>query len=531
MIKSLFKNWNFLRKNERGGVLIFVGLCLIPIILMVGLAVDSSFGLAEKRRLQMAADSAAKAGAVNGGGILSTTVAEAQKVFSANTVSMTNISGPNISFNPSTQIVTVTASVVVPTFFMQVAGIASETYNVTASAIRYGGGSEVAIVLDLSQTNGNWTSKIIGSLQSFITGLPSATLVSIVPIATQLALDPTTTNQGLLFNHLSNTTNDELANPAFYSLSNNYAWSATNYGNIYNYLYGNTFPTNTSYYPLPGTCTGWGGPGTYLACAGLYPALCSAGHTSCCTNYSYTQYTIPAILPLTANRTVLTNYLNTLSNFNTVDSNVLTSLVVWGWRTIDPQWKDFWLVNSDSTTTVRASGNYPQVYNSLAPKNLVLVVTGPPTLNGSGIANNYKYSCNQGKTSWFMTYYGIFPLTSDKTGSLDVTCDNYNYKTIDQGLGLNTSTTNYYNTLNTSTTYGASIVTEVKAKFLRICTNIKAQGINIYVITQNDDPTLQSCASSSASPFYQVSGNGTSHIDISATNVSSNINSAVAFQH
>jgi len=497
---------------------------------VLGLAVDSSFGLAQKRKLQGAADAAAKAGAIYGGTSLASITSEVQKVFAINTVNMTNISGPNVIYNENTQIITVSASIVVPTSFMALGGIPSVTYNTAASAFRDGGGSEVAIVLDLSTTTGNWTSKMISSLQNFINGLPSSTLVSVTPIASQISLDPSATNQNSLFNHLSSTTNDESANPAFYPLSNNYLLNTTNYANIYNALYGNAFPTNTSYYPLPGTCTGWGGPGTYQACTAFYPALCSAGHTSCSSNYSYTQNRVPSILPLTLNRTLITNYLNTLTNFSTIDSNVFTSLIVWGWRTIDPQWKDFWLVNSDSLSTIRSSdGTYPQVYNSLNPKNLLLVVTGPPKLNASSFTSHYNYSCNQGKTSWYMSYYGIFPLTSDKNGYLDITCDNYNYKTMDQSLGLNTATTNYYDSTNTSTTYGSNIVNEISAKFLRTCSNIKAKGINIYVITQNDNAILQSCASSPVSPFYQVSGNGVANIDMSATTAATTVNNATAY--
>lgn len=530
MVAFIFSTMRSFRRTEQGGVLIFLALCLLPLTLILGLAVDSSFGLTQKRRLQMAVDAAAKAGAVNGGGSLPTTIAAAQKVFSVNTTNMKNISGPAISYDANTQVVTVSASITVPTYFMKLGGISSVNYNASASAIRYGGGSEVAIVLDLSRTTGQWTSKIISSLQDFVNDLPPAALVSIVPMATQIAFDPTTTNPNSLFSYLSATTNDESASPAFYALSNNYSWNAGNYGNIYNYLYGNSFPLNTSYYPLPGTCAGWGGPGTYLACEAFYPALCSAGHASCRTNYSYTQYSMPAILPLTANRALIASYFNSLSNFNTVDENVLTSLVVWGWRTIDPQWKNFWLVNSDPATPSRSSGKYPQIYSPLSPKNLLLVVTGPPKFDGASIASNYQYSCNQGKTNWFMTYYGIFPLTSDKSAKVDITCDNYNYQTMDQGLKLNTSTTNYYSSLMTSANYGTAIITEVTAKFLRICANIKAQGINIYVITQNDDPVLKSCATSPVSPFYQVSGNGTAHIDMSTTNASTNINGATAFQ-
>src|SRR5690606_29579498 len=144
--------------------------------------------------------------------------------------------------------------------------------------------------------------------------------------------------------------NDETAHPALYILSSNYIWNTTNYGNVYNYLYGNNYTTNTRYYPLPGTCTGWGGPGTYLVCATQYPGLCSAGHQSCNANYTYTSYSIPPILPLTANKTTLSNYLNTLQAYNESNPDIWPVLAIWGWRTLDPRWRDFWLVNSDSGT-------------------------------------------------------------------------------------------------------------------------------------------------------------------------------------
>lgn len=530
MIKDLINKTKNYRKEENGAVIVFVTLCLLPILLMIGLAVDSSHGMAEKRKLQSAADAAAKAGAVNGDGALETTILEATKVFAVNTANLTNVSGPNVSFDPNTQIVTVTASIMVPTTFMQLGGINSNTYDVSASAIRYGGTSEVAIVLDLSTTNANWTTKAINSLQEFVTGLPPSTLVSVTPITTQVSLDPATTNQNALFNHLSNITNDESSNPAFFALSGNYTWNATNFGNTYNYLYGSAFPNSTSYYPLPGTCTGWGGPGTYQACSAFYPALCSTGHTSCRSNYSYTQFNIPSILPLTANRAVISDYLNALANFSTVDSNVFTSLIVWGWRTIAPEWKDFWLVNSDPATTTRKLGDYPQIYNPFNPKSIILVVATPSDFSGSSITSNYKYPCNQGKTNWFMTYYGIFPLTKDKSANLDITCDNYYYQTMDKGLKLNTSQTNYYDPNNSSSNYSTNIATEISAKFIRTCNNIKAQGINIYVITQYDSDLLKNCATSPGSPYYQVSGNGTAHVNLAARTAAASTSGAMALQ-
>lgn len=533
MIQKLLSKLSKFKQQERGAVLVLVAFCILPLMLMLGLAVDTSYGLAQKRKLQMATDAAAKAAAANGNGDASAIAAEAQKVFAVNTTNMTGISGPNVSYNASSQSITVSASITVPTFFMNIGGIPSATYSATSSASSYGyGASEVALVFDLSNTNGNWTSKMITALQYFITGLPSTTKVSIVPITSGLSLDPATTNPNALFNHLSNTTNDESSNPALYVLSNNYAWNSTNYGSVYNYLYGGTFPLSTSYYPLPGTCTGWGGPGTYQACSALYPLLCSVGHTSCRANYSYTntQTRVSAILPLTANRTILATYLNNLQYYSTSNHDNWPSLIIWGWRAIAPEWKDFWLVNEDATSTARTSGKFPSGYSKYTPKNIVLVVTGGTTWNASSLANTYNSLCGAGLTKWQLSYYGILPLTSDRSAYLDTTCDNYNYKTVDQALGLNLTTTNYYVSNLTSTQYATSIVNELNNKFLRICSNIKAQGISIYVVTQNDDPNLQLCASGTTAPFYQVTGNGVPSINISATNVTTSIAGPLAFQ-
>ncbi|MDP1615593.1 MAG: pilus assembly protein TadG-related protein, partial [Methylococcales bacterium] len=122
MVRAISQKIKPLYKNDKGGVLIFVALCLAPLFLMLGLAVDSSFGLAQKRKLQMACDATAKAGATNGNGVTATITSKAQDVFAINTVGMSGITGPNVTYDPTTQTVTVTASIVVPTFFMSLGG-------------------------------------------------------------------------------------------------------------------------------------------------------------------------------------------------------------------------------------------------------------------------------------------------------------------------------------------------------------------------------------------------------------------------
>jgi len=521
MMKNIFARIQKFKQAEKGAILIFLALSLLPLLLIVGLATDTGYGLVQKRKIQMAVDAAAKAGAKYGNKTLETVISMAGTMFASNTVNMTGIMGPNISMDSSTGCVTVSASIDVPTTFMALGGIDSVTYNATATSCLYGASSELALLIDLSSTTGNWTSKVLNSMTDLINGLPAETLVSVIPFASDISLSPATTNAAALFNNLSNTTNDESAYPAFYGLSKNYAWNATNYESVYNYLYGATYPTVTSYYPSPGTCTGWGGPSTYLACAILYPGLCSIGHASCSSQYRYYANTLPAILPLTSNRTTILNYINSLvpSGIN----DVFPSLIVWGWRTLDPNWKNFWRVNENPTDTLRSIGKYPLAYKSYNPKNIVLYTSGTSSYTPSNYSSYYAYPCGSGKTSYVRNYYGVLPYTTDNAANVDITCDNYNYQTMDQALGLNLTTNNYYASTQSFASYGASIQAELDNKFLRICSNIKAKGVYIYIVTQNDNATLKQCASGAGLPYYQVTGNGVPFVNIAATNVSSKI--------
>jgi len=124
-----------LKGEDKGAVMILVSLCLLPLFLVLGLAIDSAVGLNEKRKLQMACDSAAKAGATNGNGVSTTITSQVQKVFTANTAGMSGtITGPTVSINSTTGVVTVSASIAVPTTFMVLGGISSYTYSATSIA-------------------------------------------------------------------------------------------------------------------------------------------------------------------------------------------------------------------------------------------------------------------------------------------------------------------------------------------------------------------------------------------------------------
>jgi Flp pilus assembly protein TadG len=535
MFQILIKKIKSLYKTDKGGVLIFVALFLAPLFLMLGLATDSSFGLTQKRKLQMACDAAAKAGVTNGNGVTATITSKAQNVFAINTAGMSGITGPNVSVDSNGN-VTVSASIVIPTTFMKLGGINSATYNATATASTTNGNvSEMAIAIDVSQNsiNGGFLSAAIPMIINFINNLPENMAVSIVPYSTTVQFDPANTNPSALFGNLSSTATDELSIPALFPMSSKYAWNFANFSTVYDFFYGTSFPNKTSYYPLSGTC-----PSGKAACSTLYPGTCSGGWQSCTSNYSYFTQSTPPMLPLTTNRTVINNYLTNLGKITTGNNGSFPSLISWAWRTIAPEWSGFFQVNDMSNTTTRTTGTYPKAYAQTAPKTLLIITSQTGYWDDMKNINNlYTTACGSSsatwtskckagypcfnKQKWLMTNYGIAPLTQNIAGNNDGTCDNYDYKTIDQSFGLNLSTKSFLYPANNATTYMNNILSESLKKVNRICSNIQSTGTSVYVIAAGNSHDFDSCASF-FNIYYMVK---TSKLESALSNVCSSVRS------
>gem|GEM_PF-2936148 len=525
MMTSLTKKLKSLHKGERGAVLIFVGLCFLPMLLMLGLAVDSSYGLAKKRQLQMAVDAAAKGGAANGNGVSETITSEAKKMFTANTANMTGITGPNISTNLTAGTVTVTASILVSNVFMSLAGKSTSTYNASATASLGGKNfAEVAIVYELSarfQGNG-YHIKVCTALIDFVNNLPNNVMVSITPITTDILLDSTNTVPNNFFNHLSMTTNDESANPAFYPLGPSYSWTAANYNLVTNPLYTSgsyaAFPTDPTVLVSnrsPGTCT-IPNP-DYPSCSTvMWPLKCpGTTKTSCSQVYSYQSNTAFPALPLTANKTLLVNYITAMKNYIADADGLFPSLISWGWRTIDPAWNDFWMVNANTASTSRTTGVYPKPYGG-TQKSIVIIFYGDKYWSeySDNLDNIYINPCGDttkvlnGLNHWWLTPYGMVPVPTDYQSKVnDITCENLWYKTMDKGLGLNLSDSTNYNATVSASSLATSVLNEVSAKFFRICTNIKAKGIDIYLLSNSNLSTLSPCCNTSVNAYPITNSN------------------------
>lgn len=519
MIRVIASKMEKLKKEQKGGVLVFVSLCLLPLLLITGLAIDSSVGMEQKRKLQMAVDAAAKAGIANGNGVAATITSEAQKVFAANTTGMSGIAGPTVAVNTAANTVTVSASITVSNTFMTLGNNPTNTYNATTTlSLPSTGLSEIAIVYEVSARflNNNFHQNICNALITFVNSLPSNVMVSITPIATEFLLDPATTISSSLFNHLSMTTNDESASPGFYPLSTNYAWTSANYNAIQNpYYFANgvyaTYPTDPGVLTSnasPATC-----PGGYASCSPLmWPLKCppTNKNTSCSQVYSYISNKSYPILPLTLNKTLIVNYLNGLKAFAAQADGLFPSFLSWGWRTIDPTWNDFWVINSNATSTLRATGQYPNPYGAGHQKSMILIFNSTAYWNDypTNVNNYYINPCGDatkvvnGLDHWWMSGYGMVPVPTDyKSYVDDITCENKWYKTMDKSLGLTLSdSTNYNATVNT-TSFQTSILNEVSAKFFRICNNIKAKNINVYLLSNSNTGTLAPCCNSSANAY------------------------------
>ena len=527
MISKIIQKITSLRKDDKGGILVFVALSLLPILLTVGLAVDTSYGLAKKSRLQTACDIAANAGAKAGATDPSTITSKAQNAFNANTSGMSGISGPNVSINSNNNTITVSASILVSNVFMNLGGVPTSTYNATATG-KYGKSfAEVAIIIEASArlASGWFQSRICDALIDFVNNLPDNVLVSITPIATEFLLDDSNTASNTLFSLVSPTTNDESAMPGFYPLSSNYPWTSTNYSAVSNPYYGHdSFSVLTSN-PSPKMC-----PGAYQSCSPrMWPLKCPSNKTSCSQVYSYVANPSFPILPLTLNRNLIVNYLQNLKNFQASSDGFFPSLISWGWRTIDPNWKNFWMSNSNATSTLRATGKYPQPYET-SKKSIILIFKDTEYWNefSTNISGYYSNPCGDAKkvvggvNHWWTNAYGVVPVPTNYISKVDdITCENYSYITVDKALGLNLSdSTNYRGTVSTNS-YASSILDEVRDKYFRICNNIKANNVDIYLLANGHISTMAPCCNSSDNA-YPI-GNSSSSISSALNSVKEKI--------
>lgn len=113
----------FLADDRRGGVLLFFGLILVPLVGFAGLAIDSLVAFSVEARVQRALDAAGLA--AGRASREEDVVTEARAFFDANlgaTGEEVAVSGFNAVYSPETESINLTVTATVPTYFMRVLG-------------------------------------------------------------------------------------------------------------------------------------------------------------------------------------------------------------------------------------------------------------------------------------------------------------------------------------------------------------------------------------------------------------------------
>lgn len=141
-----------LSRQRRGSLLTWAAFLMVPLIGFVGLGIDTSRAYLMRARLSQALDAAALTA---GRSTADQTGAEerARMIFKANLppgYMDATVSGPTFVFNTADHTVTVTASAVVPTYFVYLLGFESVTVSANTQVKRNANSLEIALVLDVT---------------------------------------------------------------------------------------------------------------------------------------------------------------------------------------------------------------------------------------------------------------------------------------------------------------------------------------------------------------------------------------------
>ena len=304
-------------RDVRGNASIAFAFCAVAVTGGVGIAIDTSVAYNVKSQLGAAVDAAALAGARNFAS--PTRDADIQRFFDANFQSgyMGSVAEPlQIVPDDESRTITVTARVNIPTFFMGVLGTDSTDVAATAEATLSSRDVEVAMVLDVT-----------GSMRNFnrIVDLKAAA-IELVDIVVQDLQDPFYSKVALV----------------------PYA-SGVNVGSYADQVRGAITPGTCTYPDAPNcdsfeftndegdsrtydvsTCvTERSGPHLSTDAA---PSLAPLG-----THYppdgTYNPCPTAEIMPLTSNKTALTNAINALTHGGSTAGQIGTA---WGWYMVSP---------------------------------------------------------------------------------------------------------------------------------------------------------------------------------------------------
>ncbi|MFO1090225.1 MAG: TadE/TadG family type IV pilus assembly protein [Hyphomicrobiales bacterium] len=191
-----------LRRDTRANVSLMFGLAIVPLILAAGAAIDYSNAVRGRQALQQASDAAALA-AARFDGTTAQRKAVAQKYFDSNLGPYATGYGATMSFTDTDKTVGITASLTVPTYFMQIAGYKSTTASITSEVTKEANGLEVVLVFDNtgSMTTNSRLTTLVAASKTFTDILFGArtsanTLkIGLVPFSAAVNVGPANSNK------------------------------------------------------------------------------------------------------------------------------------------------------------------------------------------------------------------------------------------------------------------------------------------------------------------------------------------------
>lgn len=194
-----------------------------------------------------------------------------------------------------------------------------------------------------------------------------------------------------------------------------------------------------------------------------------------------------AVLPLTASSATVWSRVNAMTPMPRSGGTDINSGMQGAWYTLSPNWRDQW-----SGTT---GNGLPMNYNTANMRKAIVMLTDGDNNWQNAYASNVRYPAASGTAG----------IASDFIYSA------YGRGTTWNAAGLTPSVT-----VGTQSTGDAAL----RSRFAQLCTNIKAQGILIYIIgfeingatnesTSNIRTMLQTCASGTGAPYFLESPDST----------------------
>lgn len=444
--RSIFRSLRSFARNESGMTLPMLGITMIGLTAMTGLAIDIARLQMVQAKLQFSLDAA---GLAAGSTVNTANVnTEVSKYLTANFNGYigSTLTGTSVTVSADNSVITLAASASLPTTFLQVLGIATMNTNAHTQITRSASGLELVLVLDntgsMSQSAGGGVSKIsalktaastlINTL--FGSGTASNLWVGIVPFSQAVNIgtgnnawvdtvsyspDWGPTSWGgcvdarviksppiqMVIGNSSTIDMDITDDPPSVQKFTEYYYDSAS-ENFWRYYLQcvttwNRCKSGRCTHVSP-TCSTSGG----YTCTLISPTCqdvtqCTADATTTCGPVTYASplnttslgpnvYCPQALVPMTSDKNTLLNTINSLTAQG--DTHIDLGMA-WGWRMLSPRWRGTW-------GGAMATNSLPLDYNTPhMAKAIVLLTDGDNTIdNNDRTAYEYLGSGKLGTT-------------------------------------------------------------------------------------------------------------------------------------